>query len=124
MSARRSLTVAIFALLSSLLFGCGSGDDGYYYEDDVDYAVLKIENRSDSNLTEFLFSNCGREEWTRVIMNGGETHPGSDTAVEVQPGCYDIYLEDEYGCYILEPGEASLAAGIMLTLTVTGFNCI
>ena len=87
-------------------------------EDPINYVVLTMENRTSGALKLFAFSRCDKDEWTEVVMPGGSTPPGSDVSVQTDPGCYDVYVKDEFGCFSYGSSGSTIGAGVEQTWTV------
>lgn len=98
-----------FALLST---GCGGSEID-------DFIDLVIENRTGSQIWIFSYADCGSDEYTGVIADDEYLADGDDlSAVNLEPGCYDLYVEDELGCFSENSTDGNVAGGIAFTWTV------
>jgi hypothetical protein len=109
-------------LVISLSTGCGGAADDLL-ENSVD---LTVENRSGAEIWYFQYSGCGEDLWTEVIADDEYVANGDDvTAYLLDPGCYDLYVEDEFGCFSGNSTDGNLEGGLVFTWTVTqgDFTC-
>ena len=105
------------------LTGCpaGVGDD-----DDVeDTILLTVENRTGAQLWYFQYRACGASDdaWIEVIEDDEYVANGSDvSSIDLDPGCYDLYVEDEYACSAENSTDGNVAGGDEFIWTVVEAN--
>ncbi len=104
-----------------LLMACGTSDDL------IDETILlTVENRCGAQLWYFQYSECGADDWVEVIASDEYVPDGSDvTSIDLDPGCYDLYVEDEYGCWAENNTDGNVPAGSEFFWTVyeADLNC-
>ena len=82
--------------------------------------VLTVENRIGAEMWFFQYSGCGEDDWIEVIGSTEFVPNGSDvSSVSISPGCYDLYVEDEFECSSTNSTDGNLAGGLEFTWTVT-----
>ncbi len=106
--------MSLLPLLVSGAGGCfvsgSSGDEGT--------VILTVENRSGADLWHFQYAGCGSNQWTEVI-GADEYVPdgGFVTSADLYPGCYDLYVEDEFGC-VSQTSAGDVGGGLEFTWTL------
>ena len=109
---------ALFAVLLMTLSLTGCPEEGSIEEETI---LLTIENRSGLQIWYFQYRACGAtdEPWIEVIEDDEYLADGSDlSSIDLEPGCYDLYVEDELGCTAENSTDGNLAAGLEFTWTV------
>lgn len=82
--------------------------------------LLTIENRSGADLWYFQYSSCGMDDWVEVIASDEYVADGDDvSSADLDPGCYELYVEDEYGCWSENDTDGNVKAGFEFTWTLT-----
>ena len=85
-----------------------------------DYIDLVVENRTGAQLWYFSYVDCGSDGFTGVIASDEYVADGSDvTAFDLDPGCYDLYVEDEFGCFTENSTDGNVEGGMAFIWTVT-----
>ena len=80
--------------------------------------LLTVENQTGAELWYFQYASCGSSAWTEVIASDAYVPNGAFiSSVDLYPGCYDLYVEDEYGC-VSQTSAGSLSGGLEFTWTV------
>lgn len=122
----RQLMVLSALLGVVVLSGCPVGGGGGDDDDDVeDTIILTIENRTGAQLWNFQYRECGAAlgDGTEVIDQSEFVANGSDvSSVELDPGCYDIYVQDEFACWAENSTDGNIAGGNEFTWTVVEAN--
>lgn len=81
--------------------------------------VLTIENRSGAELWYFQYADCGGENRVEVIADDEFVANGSDvSSFSIEPGCYDLFVEDEFACTSTNSTDGNLAGGLEFTWTL------
>ncbi|MCA9488388.1 MAG: hypothetical protein KC621_00650 [Myxococcales bacterium] len=81
--------------------------------------LLTVENRSGAQLWYFQYSGCGIDDWFEVIASDEYVPDGADvSSVDLDPGCYELYVEDEYGCWSENDTDGNVKGGFEFTWTV------
>lgn len=74
----------------------------------------------------FDYRDCAAADddpWTFVIADDEFVANGSDiSSVDLNPGCYDLYAEDELGCWAENSTDGNLAGGLEFTWTLVETN--
>ncbi len=81
--------------------------------------VLTVLNRTGGELWFFQYSACGADDWIEVI--GADEYVANGDPVSsrsLKPGCYDLYVEDEFGCTAQTDTDGNVGAGLEYTWTV------
>jgi hypothetical protein len=82
--------------------------------------ALTVENRTGWELWYFQYSDCGAEDWWEVIGETEYVADGDDVSSgDLTPGCYDLYVEDECGCYAYNSTDGNVRAGLEFTWHLT-----
>lgn len=103
-------------LPSILVFGACASSAQKEAEETV---LLTVENRVGAQLWYFQHAPCGANNYTDVIASDEFVADGDDVSSRnLDPGCYDLYVEDEFGCFSETDTEGNLAPGIEYTWTV------
>lgn len=79
-----------------------------------------MENFTGAELWHFQVSDCGAEDWFEVIA-ADEYVPdgGTVSTYDLLPGCYDLYVEDEYACFGQTSTRGVIEGGLEFVWTVT-----
>lgn len=86
--------------------------------DDEGTILLTVENRTGAELWYFQYASCGSDLWTEVIAADEYVANGSFvSSVDVHSGCYDLYVEDEFGC-VSQMSTGEIRGGLEFTWTV------
>lgn len=110
----RTLTTAVLLVAATLSVGC---TNKRMLEDFID---LTVENQSNAQLWYFNYADCGSDRYTAVIASDEYVADGdSVSAYGINPGCYDLYVEDEYGCYADNSTDTNVEGGMVFTWTIT-----
>lgn len=83
--------------------------------------LLTVVNDTGGQLWYFQYSACGADDWVEVI--GADEYVANGDPVSsrsLKPGCYDLFVEDEYGCTAQTDTDGNVAAGLEYTWTVRG----
>lgn len=95
---------------------CGPDEYDEFAEDAVQ---LAIENNTGAEMWWFDYRQCGTSSWTPVIDSDEYLAPGDSTASGLlDPGCYELRVEDENGCTSSTDTGGNLEPGIVYTWTV------
>lgn len=89
-------------------------------------AFLALENDTGKQMWFFSYSPCGEEDWTETLAVDEYIADGSVfTTYGLTPDCYDLYAEDESGCFAVTSSDATVVAGSTLTWTLVAsdMNC-
>ena len=112
----------VFFGLTVASAGCGGAE-----QERIERTItLTADNRTGWPLYYFQYSDCGAEDWWEVIPEAVYIADG-DTVSErnLPPGCYDLYAEDECGCFAYFSTDGNVAGGMEFTwkLTEAQFTC-
>ncbi len=90
------------------------------YEDTVDETIgLVVDNQTGNQLWVFDYRGCGESDWYYVIASDEYVANGDKVAERgIEPGCYEIYVEDEEGCTYESDTDGNVKAGRQITWTV------
>jgi len=116
----RVLLRSVALLAAAALAGCPvvGGDD----DDDVENTIiLTVENRTGAQLWNFQYRDCGTDlsagteviDQTTFVANGDDVSTG-----ELEPGCYDLYVQDEFACWSENSTDGNIEGGMEFTWTV------
>ncbi|MCB9683250.1 MAG: hypothetical protein H6733_17425 [Alphaproteobacteria bacterium] len=65
----------------------------------VQPASVIIENRTGNQIWFFSIAACGSSTWNEVLGADEYLADGTDLeSPDLDPGCFDVYVEDELGC--------------------------
>lgn len=89
-------------------------DDSY-----LDYIDLVVENRVGAELWYFDYAACGTEQWFEALDWDEVVDHGDDAeARNLDPGCYELYVEDEWGCWAFHDTGGNVEGGDAFYWTV------
>jgi hypothetical protein len=96
------------------LAGCGETE-----KQRIDRTILlTVENRTGAQLWYFSHADCGSDEYTGVIASDEFVADGdSVSSGDLEPGCYDLYVEDEFGCFAETSTDGNVEGGQEFTWT-------
>jgi hypothetical protein len=87
--------------------------------------VLTVENETGGQMWEFDYRECGSSQWFYVIDSDEYVANGDPVSTrELSPGCYELYVEDEYGCYADTDTDGNVKGGQEFTWTVRGADMV
>ena len=74
--------------------------------------LLTVENRTGAQLWFFSYADCGSENYEGVIAGDEYVADGDDvSSPDLEPGCYDLYIEDEFGCFSDHTTDGNVPGG-------------
>ncbi len=114
---------SFIALVTFVAAACGPDPYEEFYEDAVQ---VRIENDTGDEIWVFDYRECGTSTWTFVIDSDEYLAPGdSATSGLLDPGCFELRVEDENGCTSEHDTGGNLDPGLIFTWTVRGqdMNC-
>ena len=80
--------------------------------------LLTVENRTGAQLWYFSYADCGSEDYTGLLASDEYLADGDDlSSGNLPPGCYDLYIEDEFGCFSSTTTEGNVEGGQEYTWT-------
>ena len=88
--------------------------------------VLTVENRTAAQLWYFSYAPCGTDNYKGVIASDEYVAAGDDVSSPyLNPGCYDLFIEDQYGCYATTTTDGNVRAGFefIWTARVVDLTC-
>ncbi len=114
------------SFLLAMLFGLSACGQSMIDELNAETVDLKIENRTSENLYYFAYADCGANNWIHVIDDDKFVASFDDiTERFLDPGCYDLYVETESGCWAENSTDQNVDPGFIFTWTITddSMNC-
>lgn len=111
------------ALVASLTFlaACGETEKNRIERT----ILLTVENRTGAQLWFFSYADCGSDNYVGVIASDEYVADGDDvSSPDLEPGCYDLYIEDEFGCFSDNSTDGNVAGGLEFTWTAKANDLI
>jgi len=80
--------------------------------------TLTVDNQTGNQLWVFDYTGCGEDDWYYVIASDEYVANGDKVSERnLDPGCYEIFVEDEEGCYA-ETDTGNVRGGQKYTWTL------
>lgn len=106
--------LAFVSLIHPLLGGCQSKEERRIEES----IELIVENMTNAQLWYFSYADCGSDDYTGVIGSDEYVADGDDVSSgNLRPGCYRLYIEDEYGCFSNNNTDGNIEPGLAFIWT-------
>jgi hypothetical protein len=91
------------------LGACDSASDSSWTDKKV---RLIVENRTGAQLWYFSYAPCGTNNYKGVIASDEYVAAGDTVSSPyLKPGCYALFIEDQYGCYADTTTDGNVRAG-------------
>jgi hypothetical protein len=107
------ITTALLLCLAALS-ACGETE-----KQRIDRTILlTVENRTGAQLWYVSYADCGSDNYAGLLYSDEYLADGDDiSSDELEPGCYDLYIEDEFGCFSDNTTDGNLPGGQEFTWT-------